>query len=115
MRDAARALFESDPIERHPLLLALAAGELAADEVRSAAIQIGHVVDHFPRLLAAILSNLSDWRLRMPLVQNLFEEHEGVTTVRFTHSNLWSEEAVRSHEDGWGKAFDNLERTLAAG
>ena len=42
-----------------------------------------------------------------------FEEHDGATTVRFTHSDLWDEEAVRSHEDGWTKAFDNLERALA--
>lgn len=35
------------------------------------------------------------------------------TTVRFTHRDLWDEEAVRSHEDGWGKCFDNLERVLA--
>ena len=38
----------------------------------------------------------------------------GITTVRFTHRDLWDEEAVRSHEGGWGKAFDNLERTLEA-
>ena len=37
-----------------------------------------------------------------------------MTTVRFTHSGLWDEEAVRSHEDGWGNAFDNLERALHA-
>jgi uncharacterized protein YndB with AHSA1/START domain len=42
-----------------------------------------------------------------------FEEHDGVTKVQFTHSNLWNEEAVRDHEDGWGKVFDNLERDLA--
>lgn len=42
-----------------------------------------------------------------------FEEDDGVTNVRFTHSNLWNEEAVRDHEDGWGKVFDNLERELA--
>ena len=41
-----------------------------------------------------------------------FEEDDGVTNVRFTHSNLWNEEAVRDHEDGWGKVFDNLEREL---
>jgi uncharacterized protein YndB with AHSA1/START domain len=45
---------------------------------------------------------------------DLEETASGVTTVRFTHSNLWDEEAVRSHEEGWGKAFDNLERTLEA-
>ena len=47
------------------------------------------------------------------LIELDFEEREGVTTVHFTHSDLWDEEAVRSHEDGWSKAFDNLERTLA--
>jgi uncharacterized protein YndB with AHSA1/START domain len=42
-----------------------------------------------------------------------FEESGGLTTVRFTHRDLWNEEAVRSHEDGWGKCFDNLERVVA--
>jgi uncharacterized protein YndB with AHSA1/START domain len=51
---------------------------------------------------------------RRQLIEIEFEESEGVTTVRFTHSGLWDEEAVRSHEDGWGKAFDNLRRTLDA-
>jgi len=48
------------------------------------------------------------------LIEIDFEEHDGVTTVRFTHRDLWDEEAVRSHEDGWGRAFDNLKRALAA-
>jgi uncharacterized protein YndB with AHSA1/START domain len=43
-----------------------------------------------------------------------FEETDGATTVRFTHRGLWDEEAVRSHRDGWGRAFDNLERALGA-
>jgi uncharacterized protein YndB with AHSA1/START domain len=47
------------------------------------------------------------------LIEVDFEEAGGVTTVRFTHRDLWDEEAVRSHEDGWGKAFDNLARALA--
>jgi uncharacterized protein YndB with AHSA1/START domain len=51
---------------------------------------------------------------RRTLIELDFEETDGVTTVRFTHSGLWDEEAVRSHEDGWGKLFDNLERTLEA-
>jgi uncharacterized protein YndB with AHSA1/START domain len=46
------------------------------------------------------------------LIEIDFEEAGGVTTVRFTHSGLWNEEAVRSHEDGWGGAFANLERAL---
>jgi len=47
------------------------------------------------------------------LIELEFEESAGVTTVRFTHRDLWAEESVRSHADGWGKAFDNLVRTLA--
>jgi hypothetical protein len=35
--------------------------------------------------------------------------------VRFTHSGLGDEEAVRSHEGGWSGAFDNLERALEGG
>jgi uncharacterized protein YndB with AHSA1/START domain len=43
-----------------------------------------------------------------------FEEADGVTTVRFTHRDLWDEEAVRDHEDGWSKCFDNLDRALGS-
>ena len=46
------------------------------------------------------------------LIEIDFEETDGVTTVRFTHSALWDEEAVRSHRGGWSSAFDNLERVL---
>jgi uncharacterized protein YndB with AHSA1/START domain len=48
------------------------------------------------------------------LIEIDFEERDGVTTVRFTHRDLWDEEAVRSHEEGWGLVFDNLEKELAA-
>ena len=49
---------------------------------------------------------------RETLIEVDFEERDGVTTVRFAHSGLLDEEALRSHEDGWGKVFDNLERIL---
>jgi len=48
------------------------------------------------------------------MIELEFEEADGVTTVRFTHSGLWNEESVRSHEGGWGGAFDNLGRALGA-
>jgi len=48
------------------------------------------------------------------LIEIDFEETDGATTVSFTHSGLWDEESVRSHRDGWTKAFDNLGRTLEA-
>ena len=46
------------------------------------------------------------------LIEIEFEEHDGVTTVEFTHRDLWDEEAVRGHEGGWNRAFDHLQRTL---
>jgi pyrroloquinoline-quinone synthase len=82
VRTAARQLFERDPIERHPLFVELGAGRLSVDRVRVIALQIHHVVDHFPRLLAALLANLADYRMRMPLVENLFEEHGRMDPAR---------------------------------
>jgi uncharacterized protein YndB with AHSA1/START domain len=55
-----------------------------------------------------------DGDTRRTLIELDFEETGGITTVTFTHSGLWDEEAVRSHEDGWRKLFDRLERTLEA-
>jgi uncharacterized protein YndB with AHSA1/START domain len=51
---------------------------------------------------------------RETLIEIDFEEAEGVTTVRFTHSGLRDEESVRSHEGGWTRCFENLERVLEA-
>ncbi len=65
-----------------------------------------------PRRLA--FTWLWDGEATQTLIEIDFEETEGVTTVRFTHTGLLDEAAVRSHEDGWGRCFDNLERTLAA-
>jgi uncharacterized protein YndB with AHSA1/START domain len=55
-----------------------------------------------------------DGDTRRTLIEHDFEERDGITTVRFTHSGLWDEEAVRSHEEGWGRLFDSLERVLEA-
>jgi uncharacterized protein YndB with AHSA1/START domain len=46
------------------------------------------------------------------LIEVDFEERDGATVVRFTQRHLWSEEAVRGHEDGWIKLFNNLALTL---
>jgi uncharacterized protein YndB with AHSA1/START domain len=42
------------------------------------------------------------------LIEIDFEEHDGGTTVKFVHRDLWDEESVRSHEEGWNGVFDNL-------
>jgi uncharacterized protein YndB with AHSA1/START domain len=49
------------------------------------------------------------------LIELDFEEAGGATTVRFRHSGLWSEDAVRDHEGGWSRCFDNLAEALAPG
>jgi uncharacterized protein YndB with AHSA1/START domain len=57
---------------------------------------------------------LWDGETHRTLIEIDFEERDGATTVRFTHSNLWDEETVRSHERGWGNVLDNLGRMLDA-
>jgi len=47
------------------------------------------------------------------LIELEFEEADGVTTVRMTHSGLHDEERVRSHEYGWSNCLANLDRALA--
>jgi uncharacterized protein YndB with AHSA1/START domain len=48
------------------------------------------------------------------LIELDFEEANGATTVRFRHSGLWSEAAVREHESGWSRCFEHLAEALAA-
>jgi uncharacterized protein YndB with AHSA1/START domain len=52
---------------------------------------------------------------RRTLIEIDFEEADGATTVSFTHTGLLDEEAVRSHEGGWGRILDNLGRMLEGG
>jgi uncharacterized protein YndB with AHSA1/START domain len=54
-----------------------------------------------------------DGHTKRTLIEIDFEERDGVTIVRFTQSGLWDEDAVRDHERGWRKLFDNLERVLS--
>jgi uncharacterized protein YndB with AHSA1/START domain len=63
-----------------------------------------------PRRLA--FTWLWDGDDRRTLIEIDFEEAGGATTVRFTHRGLWDEQAVRSHEHGWGNILDHLGRML---
>ncbi len=47
------------------------------------------------------------------LIEIEFVEADGGTEVRFTHNALLDEEALRDHEGGWNRCFDNLARTLS--
>jgi uncharacterized protein YndB with AHSA1/START domain len=50
---------------------------------------------------------------RETLIELDFEEAEGVTTVRMTHSGLRDEQSARNHEGGWATCLNNLEQALA--
>jgi uncharacterized protein YndB with AHSA1/START domain len=54
-----------------------------------------------------------DEESRETLIELDFEEVDGATTVRLTHSNLRDTESVVSHEGGWSNALDNLGQALA--
>ena len=51
---------------------------------------------------------------RQTQIEIEFEETDGATTVRFTHSGLRDEDSVRSHEGGWTTCFENLAGALEA-
>ena len=53
-----------------------------------------------------------DGDTRLTLIEIDLEEAGGATTVRFTQRDLWDEEALRSHEEGWTKILANLEHML---
>lgn len=55
-----------------------------------------------------------DDEARQTMIELDFEEVDGATTVRLTHSNLRDEDSLRSHEDGWTKCFDNFGRAVEA-
>jgi len=86
--ETVKALFKQEPVEQHPLFTALATGKLGEAQIHEAALQIYHVVLHFPRFLSAILTNIDDYQTRMPLVENLYEEH-GRLNAAYVHSETY--------------------------
>ena len=73
----------------------------------------GHYTEIDPprRLAFTWIWDGSDTRM---LIEVDFVESDGATTVLFTHRDLLDVEALRDHEDGWGKVFDNLRRVVEA-
>lgn len=72
----------------------------------------GHYTEIDPPSRLAFTWTWDDDDTRETLIELDFEEADGATTVRLTHSNLRDEESVRSHEGGWTACFDNLGRAL---
>ena len=51
---------------------------------------------------------------REQVIEIDFEESDGATRMTFVQNGLWNDDVLRSHENGWGNCFDNLERALEA-
>ncbi|MFS0862462.1 TenA family transcriptional regulator [Fredinandcohnia sp. 179-A 10B2 NHS] len=90
LKRVTEAMFEAEKIEEHPLFVALKNDEFSEQQRKDIALQIYQVVLYFPRFLSAILTNMSDYRMRMPLVENLFEEH-GKMNEKYVHSVTYKE------------------------
>ncbi len=90
LKQVTDQMFREEQIENHPLFKALGNNEFDLEQTKQIALQIYHVVLYFPRFLAAILTNMPDYKMRMPLVENLFEEH-GKMNVTYVHSETYKE------------------------
>ncbi|WP_010283578.1 TenA family transcriptional regulator [Bacillus timonensis] len=90
LKKVTDCMFQEKKIEEHPLFVALNNGVLSYVQRKEIALQIYHVVLYFPRFLSAILTNMSDYRMRMPLVENLFEEH-GKMNEKYVHSETYKQ------------------------
>jgi uncharacterized protein YndB with AHSA1/START domain len=72
----------------------------------------GHYTEIDPPTRLVFTWTWDDDNDRETLIELDFEEVEGVTTVRLTHSRLRDQESVLSHEGGWNACLDNLEQVL---
>jgi pyrroloquinoline quinone (PQQ) biosynthesis protein C len=75
LKHLTSTLFASQRVEQHALFRLLESDRLTPEEARAIGLDIFHVVDAFPRFLAAVLTHIADYRERMQLVENLYAEH----------------------------------------
>lgn len=90
LKERVHQLFKENPIEQHPFIQTIQHNKLTESQVKQVALQIYHVVHHFPRFLSAILTQIPDYRLRIPLVENLFEEH-GKMNPQYVHLETYKQ------------------------
>lgn len=62
-------------ILNHPFIMRLNTADLSRDELRFFAQQYHIYNSYFPRLLSAVAANIVDDKTRMPIIENLWEEH----------------------------------------
>lgn len=64
-----------DKILTHPFLKRIENAQLDKEQLQYFAKQYDVYCKHFPRFLAACAANITDDKTRMPIVENLWEEH----------------------------------------
>jgi pyrroloquinoline-quinone synthase len=108
LKDLTSELFARQRVEQHALFLLLDGDRLTDGEARAIGLDIFHVVDAFPRFLAAVLTHITDYRERMNLVENLYAEHgrmraehvHVVTYRSFLHALGLSDAQIDASEPG---------------
>jgi pyrroloquinoline-quinone synthase len=82
-----------DQILEHPFLDRLAGSELSKEQLKFFTMQYGVYCSFFPRFLAAAAANVPDDRTRMPIMENLWEEH-GEGQIEHSHRVLYEQFAA---------------------
>jgi pyrroloquinoline quinone (PQQ) biosynthesis protein C len=108
LKQLTSELFATHGVEQHALFQLLADDRLTHQEASAVGLEIFHVVDAFPRFLAALLANIGDYRERMSLVENLYtehgrmrEQHVHVVTYRsFLHALGVADERIDGSQPG---------------
>lgn len=80
---------EIDKILQHPFLQRIAKGELNFKQLQYFAGQYSIYCYYFPRFLAGLAANIPDDKTRMPIVENLWEEH-GCGKMNRSHRQLFN-------------------------
>lgn len=80
---------EIDKILKHPFLNRIASGDLSHAQLQYFAIQYAEYCYHFPRFLAHTAGNIPDDLTRMPVIENLWEEH-GSGKFNKSHRQLFN-------------------------
>lgn len=78
-----------DKIINHPFVDLIAEGKLSKKQLQYFAEQYAVYCSYFPRFLAAAAANIPDDATRMPIVENLWEEH-GEGKLDLSHRILYN-------------------------
>lgn len=80
---------EIDIILSHPFLKRIEKGDMSFEQLQYFAIEYAEYCYHFPRFLALTAGNIPDDLTRMPIIENLWEEH-GSGKYSGSHRQLYN-------------------------